>query len=282
MPYVQKTWDEQVSTHSICTIDDIKTRLRSPEIVLNWSRTDPQLDTLIDEKYTLAMDWLRQDLVNYFQKKIPTNIKSMLAFKRSQILDNQQVFSRDLELADRGIGSWNYPTYGFFTFEGAYVSVDGYTAFTGIPLLRFNYGVPTNGTSGTFAGLAVNGDLLADMQYMNLYINRETDSPALSPVWDLFQASDAIDYLLNVSELKHAGTSVTLLAMAQDGMFRNQLDYQDPRNVDYKDFTIGTWRKMYKEDLERGLPLVNVDISGSGLMNDWKRGFTRSEVVICG
>jgi len=269
----------KISTVKGGTSVDITTTGTGTNVVYNAN-----LDILIQSKIDLSKDWIRQDLVNYFQQKIPTAIKSFLAFKRSQVDASQSEFSRNLELADRGFGSWSYPTYGFFSYDGLFIDISGYAVYGQIPLLRFNYGVPSNAGSGagTFAGLAKNGDCLADMQNRNLYINRNTGTTDVT--WDLFQAGDAINYILSPTEteLLHMATSAAILAMAKDGLFRNRANYQDRTNVDYMDLTISFWRKEYERDKSRGLSLVDIDISGSGIMNDWKRGFTRSEVVILG
>ena len=164
----QLTWVQQ----TLCGVQDVKNRLNSPEIAFQVDKNASNFDALIQSKIDLSKDWIRQELINYFQQKIPTQIKSFLAFKRSQVDNAQSEFSRNLELADRGLGSWSYPTYGFFSFEGLFIDISGYATYSQVPLLRFNYGVPVNGTSGTFAGLAINGDVLADMQNRNLYINR--------------------------------------------------------------------------------------------------------------
>lgn len=47
-------------------------------------------------------------------------------------------------------------------------------------------GAPTNGTNGSFAGLALPGDLLTDTTGKNLYQNVNTLS---SPTWSLFESS---------------------------------------------------------------------------------------------
>lgn len=240
------------------------------------------LELLIQEKIELSKDMVRQDLVNYFQQKLPGRISSMLAFKRSQMNNMQGDFSRTLELLDRGTGSWNYPTYGYVTFEGLFYSVNNYQTFGQIPVLRVNYGAPTSGSAGTFAGLAINGDLLGDILGGNLYINRETDSPPVAPVWNLFLPSDGIDYLLNPSELKHAMVSRAIHEMIIDATWRNMAGSEQLVEKGAKNWGIDFWFDEYKKDLDRGLSCVDVNISGSGMMNDWMRGITRSEVVICG
>ncbi len=194
----------------------------------------------------------------------------------------QSDFSRTLELLDRGTGSWNFPTYGYVTFEGLFYSVNNYQTFGQIPALRVNYGAPTSGSSGTFAGLAINGDLLGDILGGNLYINRETDNPPVAPIWNLFLPSDGIDYLLNPSELKHAMVSATIREMITDATWRNMAGSAQLVEKGAKNWSIDFWNDEHKRDLSRGLGCVDVNISGSGLMNDWMRGITRNEVVICG
>lgn len=241
-----------------------------------------ELQLRIQAKINLAKDMVRQKLINYFQEKIPGKISSMLAFKRSQMNAMQSDFSRTLELLDRGTGSWNYPTYGYVTFEGLFYSVNNYQTFGQIPVLRVNYGAPTSGAQGTFAGLAINGDLLGDIRFGNLYINREVDNPPVSPDWQLFLPSDAINYLLNPSELKHATVSATIREMVVDATWRNKAGSEQLVEKGAKNYSIEFWNDQYEKDLSRGLSCIDVNISGSGLMNDWMRGFTRSEVVICG
>jgi hypothetical protein len=247
------------------------------------------LDLLIQTKITLAKDWIRQELIQYFQTKVPTTIRQFLAFKRSQIDSAQSEFTRTIELADRGTGSWNYPAYGFIGSDGLFIDIaSGTTQFGDIPVLRFCYGAPTSGTSGNFANLSTNGDVLADMKNRVLYINRGTGSPTYadptpSPLWQVFQPKDGIDYILNPEELKHAAVTATLITMSQDGMFRNQVNYDNPTKAAYMLDSLKMWQKQYKADVERAMYAVDIDISGSGHMNDWKSGFTgSSELVICG
>jgi hypothetical protein len=46
--------------------------------------------------------------------------------------------------------------------------------------ILYNAGAPTNGTSGTFAGIAMKGALLVDTTNAILYINTNTQA---SPTW---------------------------------------------------------------------------------------------------
>ncbi len=265
-----------------CTPPDVRQRLKTPGKVLAATEGSPNLDSLIQEKIDLAKDMIRQDLINYLQEKIPGKISSMLAFKRSQMNAMQSDFSRTLELLDRGTGSWNYPSYGYVTFEGLFYSVNNHQTFGQIPVLRINYGPPTSGAQGTFAGLAINGDLLGDIRFGNLYINREVDDPPVSPVWSLFLPSDGINYLLNPAELKHASVSRAIHEMIIDATWRNMAGSEQLVEKGAKNWGIDFWFDEYKKDLARGLSCLDINISGSGLMNDWMRGITRSEVVICG
>jgi hypothetical protein len=58
-----------------------------------------------------------------------------------------------------------------------------------------NAGAPTNGTGGTYAGIAIKGQLLADLTNGNLYINTNTQ---LSPTWTLIAGSESAALLTNV------------------------------------------------------------------------------------
>lgn len=238
-----------------------------------------ELDLAIGDKIATAKDVLRQDLINYLEQKIPGRITSMLAFKRSQMNTLQADFGRTIELLDRGTGSWSFPSYGYVTFEGLFYSVNNYQTFGEIPALRVNYGSPVSGSTGTFAGLAEQGSLLADILNSVLYINRGSSD---TPMWQLFQPADGIDYLLNPSELKRAMTSRTILEMSIDAAFRNMAQAVPFVEKGTTNFAIDFWQKEYTKDLERALSCVDINISGSGLMNDWMRGFTRNEIVICG
>jgi hypothetical protein len=240
------------------------------------------LQLFIQGKIELSKSMVRQRLIKYLQEKIPGKIASMLAFKRSQMNAMQSDFSRTLELLDRGTGSWNYPTYGYVTFEGLFYSVNNYQTFGQIPVLRVNYGPPTNGAQGTFAALAVNGDLLGDILYGNLWINREVDDPPVSPVWDLFQPKDGINYFLNPWELKHAMVSAAIREMVTDATWRNMAGSEQLVEKGAKNWAIDFWNDQHEKDLALGMECLDINISGSGLMNDWMRGITRNELVICG
>uniref|UniRef100_A0A6M3INL2 Uncharacterized protein n=1 Tax=viral metagenome TaxID=1070528 RepID=A0A6M3INL2_9ZZZZ len=56
-----------------------------------------------------------------------------------------------------------------------------------------NAGVPTNGTAGTYYGVADPGDLLINTTNMQLYINTNTQA---SPTWSLVSASGSITNVL--------------------------------------------------------------------------------------
>lgn len=238
-----------------------------------------ELDLAIQEKIAIAKDAMRQDLINYLQQKLPSTISTMLAFKRSQMNALQSGFNRTIELLDRGTGSWSFPSYGYVTFEGLFYSVNNYQSFGAIPALRVNYGTPTSGSTGTFAGMAEQGSLLADIQNAVLYINRGTST---SPAWNIFLPSDGIDHLLNPTELQRPMTSRTIMEMSVDAAFRNMAQATPFVEAGTTNFAIEFWRKQYKEDLDRAMSCLDINIDGSGLMNDWMRGFTRSEIVICG
>lgn len=239
------------------------------------------LDIEIQTKIDLSKEFVEQELINYFQTTIPGDIRGFLAYKRSQLNEGQSIFSRNLELADRGTGSWNYPMYGYLLPDGLLLDNLGNGLYANVPPLRFNYGAPTNGAAGTFPGVP-NGTILADMRNRVLYINRETDNPPTSPVWEKFLVSDALDYILNPSVLKLMAVSYALILMTQDGTLRNRAYYTSEEAQKWGSWVEKKMQAQYEKDKNRAIALLDIDISGSGEMNDWKRGFVRQEIAVAG
>lgn len=261
----------------LCTPADVKGRARNAETLLQIDRENESIDDKIQQKIDLSKDWIRQDLIRDLKKRIPEVVNSWLTYKRFQINESMQNIRRDMGQISDAAG---LPTVGVIGFDGTIFDLFFFlTQFPQIhPRTYSNYGVPTNGTQGTLAGSAFTGDILVDTFGWKLYINKGT---LVSPQWRAeFTANDAINNLTNATvELKHVAVNAALWAMAQDGMLVLRPEYDtNPFMLDQE----ALWRKRYRESFADALPLLDVNIDGSGVVSDYERGLMTNEIAIIG
>jgi hypothetical protein len=271
---------------TLCTVEDIRGRLNSPEIVLQWDKDAADLDSVILQKINLSKDWIRQDLTLDLKKRIPELVNSWLSYKRFQINQSMQNIRRDLGQISDAAG---LPNVGIIGFDGTIFDLFFFlTQFPQIhPRTFSNYGAPTN---GLLNGSAFTGDILVDTYGWRLYINKGTLN---ATIWKAeFTAVDALDNILNIgqnaianslpNELIHVQVNAALWAMAQDGMFRNQINYDDSVHSGFVLDTEAMWMKRYKSSVKDVAPLLDVDIDGDGIISDYERGIMTNELAVFG
>lgn len=288
----QKTWDEQI----FCTVGDVMDKIHSAEIVIVTNKNNVDLKSLIQTHiYSSKDQYLRQPLVLECTKRFPNTVQSWLEFKRMQINVAQVGLTRDLQQSFSLSGT---DTAWYQDGNGTFIDVAG--LITGsimgvMPRTFYLYGVPSNGTNGTCAGVAMNGAMLIDTQHWLLYINREMNDPPSSPVWQLYDAKDGINFILNPEELKWAAIWACALSMAQDGFLRNAGNYGSAAIRDWKEHVISFCKGQYMDALwgmmderngrkrsDGALSLIDWDISGDGKTSDFERSMSSNETCLAG
>jgi hypothetical protein len=236
------------------------------------------LSSAIQQKIDLTKDWIYQALQLELQRRIPLLVSSWTAYKRWQTMNLTQGMSRDVQLLNRiaGLGD-----VGGLIFDGTTFDLYFLLSF-GLDLKPSTFsmqGAPQSGLSGSFANLAQRGDMLIDTQANALYINRGTSA---SPSWQTPTVELILDNLLNPSVLVHAAVDYTLWAMAQDGMFRNRVNYDEGAAAGFMVDSESMWRKNAKARLNEVIPLLKLDLDGSGNMGDFEASLVSGEIAAFG
>ena len=288
----QKTFAQQI----FCTVADVRTKISSPEVVIVANKSDKTLDSQIQSHIDSSKDqYLRQPLINECTKRFPTTVQGWLEYKRMQINVSQIGLRRDLQQSFSLSGSdtaWYQDEIGTFIDIGGLLtgSVMGV-----MPRTFYNYGVPTNGANGTLVNIASNGAICLDTSPTGwlLYINRSIDPTQV--LWQLYDPSDAIDFILNPQELKWSAIWGCALSMAQDGMLRNTFNFDNPQEAAFKSHILNFCMKQYQNALwgfrdeltgarisQGALSIIQWDLSGDGAISDFERSVNTNEFVFGG
>ena len=269
---------------TFCTPADVRQRLASPELPLFLTASDT-VDAVIQQKITLSKDWLRQDLLWEFNRREPVKVRTWLQYKNSLLVAQLQSINRSLQLIGQSAG---LPNTGVLNIDGAVFDLFYFLQYWPVTKPHFftTYGPPTSGTAaqgGTYVGSAVRGDMLIDSLNWQVYINQGEAATQNTEVnWNTATVTDFLDNIMNPQELKHVAVDCCVWAMFQDGALRNQANQFDPNIAGFMMDNEKKWEQMYRNRLERIIPLIQIDIDHDGIVSDYERNLVSNEPVLFG
>ncbi len=269
----QIVWANQV----LCDTTDVKRRITTLEVVLQTNKDAGTLETSIKNKIEDAKDFIRQDILKKVKNRIPERIDNWLTMKRSEYEEWRMTMARNAQINNTTIASLNS---GYLGWNGEFINLEDQAIGFGLNTF-WNDGIPVNGTkadNATLVGQALNGAMLIETTTNRMFINHSIDP--LLVQWDIHSSKDAIDRIIGASELKICCVTMTIILMAGDGMFSNK--DQDEASREFLRKQIKDWRCEQKEQFETGFSLIDFDIMGDGLINDWERGITGGRRVLFG
>jgi hypothetical protein len=254
---------------TLCTVTDVQNRVS--DLTLPLQISDPtQLTAAIQNKITLAKDWIKLRLQQHFTEIFPTTVEDAIARNNERVRRMQEQYASSFELTglDTVVPTIEYGMFSSDDFNSYYANF--ITRSPARPRTYYLMRAPVSGSSGDFAGQADNGDFLVDMDGSELYLNTGTTDV---PTWNVFVAENMIDYVTNPDVLLHAATSGTIFAALQDGTLRGNALYN--QNMQLLGDATAYWEQLFLKDLKTAVPLVKVDISGDGSLSSYERNASR-------
>lgn len=221
----------------------------------------------------------KNHLLIWLRDVMPDTIDKWVNLRSVQFVNYHDRFNLD-----------TFPIFGMFTgeqwsawfFNGGSISTIANPKIQ-TPTTFYTDSPPINGTSGTLAGNAVNGDRLIDTVARKLYINRETDNPPVSPVWDRQNHEDGLNYILNPDSLAQPHEYLAIARLYTLGVDQNRPEQKSTeektfmmdREAYWHNKFIGSWYGEFDEHGRQIIPGVNkivqIDFSGSNDFGDFER-----------
>lgn len=250
---------------TLCTLSQVQDRLATLGVMLPSENATNQ-SNLYDDKYTVAKRWIASRLKVKFKKSYsgtPSQWRTQLTYRYDEQI---QKFSW-ANHRDNGITPNIGYGYGYSFGDGNWYELGllGTNSLVS-PITFYNSGVPTNGTSGAYANIALNGDFLVNTNRNGyLYINRGTSA---SPLWERFLTDDLINYVLNPTELLDAAISAVIYAIAVDRAIPR--DMNTFADLDALRLIKEDCRIKWFEDMAVAETLIQIDESGDGIVSNYE------------
>lgn len=162
-----------------------------------------------------------------------------------------------------------FPAFGYVSIYGTFVdlTVSGYTD---TPYVYVSYGVPA---TGLFAGSAVNGAFCWNTKAQTMYLNRGTQD---APVWEFFDASQLINYIVNPEVLHRAFLYGTVYYL-YEGVTTNVIANNVLLNLGLYEDQEKRFYDKYEVYAKRAMTLLDMDISDGGIITSLDTEFQRGK-----
>lgn len=250
--------------YEICPLPALKARFSSMQVPLQrFTKNVGELDNMIlNIRDNVAKAIMLQDLQIEFQNRYPNTVAQIVQY--GEYIRDQRIQRARKQFAASGVNSIT-PPVGYF--QVYYPDYDGdfnqFTSVYGVPRIVYFYGTPTNGTTGTYAGLADNGSFLIDSQHQIVYQQRGS---LLSPTWGTWDTSQLADFLLNPDVLQIWAGSLTVQCCLEDSTMRDEIS-QD--RYDMLDKMLARAYNIVSRDKARALQLIRPDTSLNGVISEF-------------
>jgi hypothetical protein len=265
---------------TLASVGDVNAFLTDLSIPLATNKRDELEQFVINKIATVKNDFIRPRLQELFTKVYPDTVDRWIQYAELQLDSERERMAKlyDQSGANYVVLPGSYAVGAYLT--GSYLPFFMDSFGSGLPpRTYYNYGTPTNGTAGSFAGTAENGSFLVDTRYRQLYINRGTLS---SPTWSAFIAENLIDYLANADVtngqvLKRSTCAGAIWLCLLDGEMKNNSNWD--QNFELLAEVIKRWKAYYDEWFAQDVTLLKVDISGDGIITEYERMKLRKNTI---
>ena len=270
---------------TFCTVGDVRDTIDGLDVVCQKTN-DANFDSYVQNKITLSKNrLLKFDLQKECQKRFPDTIEQWTRFMHDQmdsaVASNARtrIQSRIDEVLPPNSFDATYAYLNTYTFNALF----GFQPYATVqdPLVYFNSGVPGSTTLQNVAkrGAICIDTLSSDNQFP--YINRGS---AAAPNWQVMNARDGIDYILNPDVLINCAVHATLLLMAKDGIFQSNVGYTSNNIYSYTTSTEAMFSDWYDEAKngrlsddkkkrisEGDFSLIDWDMDGDGIISNFEK-----------
>ena len=245
-----QNWNDIV----LCTPDDVKQHVGDLATLTSKANPREVYDTI---KYRIdtSKDQLKRDVIIMLRPKFPTTVDQLMTMARDRWRTARSQYAQQMgTLGDvsTAVSLWS----DWFT---PMTYAQWYAGQGMEPGIWVTDSAPTNGTSGTYAGSATNGNWLADVTHGIIYVNQSTTAGSVT--WVTFTPDMLINYIDDPTVL-HDGAVLAAVVATLEGY--SLVAGMDQRVLDRCMQLLSYFRLSMQDTLNKCYQMLKVDVGNAG------------------